>query len=158
MRLTKEMFGSNFSRWDDLLVKYASETAPFFWLKNLMMIESTLGMNSRVARGIECPEDIEGSKSEDGKSWGLLQLRPSTARDYDPNSSAVLLNDPEYSIMIGSKHLHRLFMTFNGEEQWVIKSYNQGEGNSHKELSGLTDGYAGTYWAKYLKNRAVLLG
>ena len=34
----------------------------------------------------------------------------------------------------------------------VVKSYNQGPGNTRKELSGKSEGFADEYWDRYQRN------
>jgi len=126
------------------------------WLKAIALNESSLGKHTRVARGLEAPTDIEGSKSEDGKSWGLMQVTVPTARDFDKNADEVKLNNPEYSIDLAARFISFLKKQFPENDpkyvEWVIKSYNQGAGNTKRERSGTINGYAQQYWDKFQKN------
>ncbi len=126
------------------------------WLKAIALNESDLGKAKSVARGLEFPKDIEGSKSSDGKSWGLMQVTLRTARGLDPEATEEKLNDPEYSIELASKYISQLQKMFNPlSERYVeavIKSYNQGPGNTKKELDGETSGYAKIYWERFQRN------
>lgn len=155
--MTKDQYGDQFTKWDSLMLFHCQEAqVPFFWLKAICMNESELGLHPRVARGLVCPSDIEGSKSMDGKSWGLVQLEPASARDFDLIATPEKLNNPEYSIKIGSQLLKRLYRALNGEEEFVIKAWNEGQGNAVLEKAGRIDGYAAEYWDQYLKNKAML--
>ena len=147
----------SWTKYDALFKSYGARYGvDWLRLKAIAMNESSLGTNSRVARGIEAPDDIEGSKSYDGKSWGLMQVTLSTARGMDPLATEAKLNDPEYSIGLAARYfqsLQRLFSTSDPNyDEWVVKSYNQGPGNSKKERDGKIDGYAQEYWERYLRN------
>lgn len=150
-----------FTQFDSLFKKYASQYA-LDWklLKAIAMNESGLGvhpngMEPSVARGIQNPADVEGSKSSDGKSWGLMQMTLPTARDYDPTATSEKLNNPEYSIRLSAQFVAWLTVQFKTETtrkmEWIVKSYNQGRGNTAKEMRGGT-GYAGPYWERFQRN------
>lgn len=144
-----------FTRWDPLFQKYgAAYGVPWPMLKAIAMNESSLGTAPSVARGLAAPNDIEGSKSSDGKSWGLMQLTLPTARDYMDVTQADL-NNPDLSVELAAMFLSDLQRQFDSEE-YVVKSYNQGAGNSRKELRGQVAGYAGEYWARYERNRRII--
>lgn len=150
-----------FRRWDQLFKKYGARfNVPWKWMKAIAMNESSLGEAPSVKRGIEEPLDVEGSKSDDGKSWGLMQMTVSTLHDYDPQGEAVDLNDPEYSVDHAAQFLKSLMRQFDSGdaryEEWVIKSYNQGAGNTRKEIRGQISGYAAEYWARYQRNRRII--
>lgn len=142
--------GDVLTGYDDLYKKYAGlYNLDWKMLKAISIIESNEGRAPSVAYGILNPSDVENSKSSDGLSWGLMQLTLTTARDYDRNVTVAGLNDPDYSIVLACKHLAFLKKLFS-ENEWVIKSYNQGQGNSLKEKQGLISGYADSYYKKYL--------
>lgn len=100
-------------------------------LKAISLKESTLGTHPRVKRGLEFPKDIEGSKSEDGLSWGLMQMTLKTAKDYDQLATPEKLNNPYYSIDLSARHLKGLMRKFTNERDYIM-AYNQGEGNQKK--------------------------
>jgi soluble lytic murein transglycosylase-like protein len=151
-------FGENWTKWDSLMQAHCIDAqAPWQWLKAIMIDESSLGLNPRVVLGLLHPEDIEGSKSEDGLSYGLLQLRPETARDFDIIANAQKLNDPDYSIRIGAKLLRRLFRALGGVEEFVMKAWNEGQGAAVLEQSGRIHGRADEYWTRYQANKAMIL-
>lgn len=142
------------SRFDSLFIKYGTMyNIDPKELKAIATIESSLGRAKSVARGLVAPSDIEGSKSTDGLSWGIMQVTIPTARDYDSTATAEKLNDPDYSVKIAARHLSKLHSLFNRSDaryqEWVIKSYNQGQGNTKREIAGYV-GYANGYWLKYL--------
>lgn len=148
----------NWNRWDADFKKYASMygVENWQWLKAIALNESTLGTHPSVARGIASPSDIDGSKSYDGKSWGLMQVTLTTARDLDPQATAAKLNDPVYSINLGARYVAKMQKTFVKNQRWlefVIKSYNQGPGNTQKERDGkIAKGYADEYWDRFVRN------
>lgn len=139
-----------FFRWDTLIEKYAKITGvPFSWIKAVMLNESNLGRDPRVKRGLENPQDIEGSKSSDGKSWGLMQLTLNTARQFESAVTAVGLNDPETSIRIGAKYLAYLGRIKAWDMEKVIRSYNGGPGYLNT-IAGVRD--TPIYFAKFQSN------
>lgn len=152
--------------YDDLFKKYANIYGlDWKMLKAIAIVESDQGRDGSVKRGLENPSDIEGSKSRDGLSWGLMQVTLTTARDYDSAASAQKLNNPEYSVRIASQHLARLKKIFSATDprfnEWVVKSYNQGQGNTLKEMkSTSTTSYqaARNYWLKYMNAYSSIEG
>lgn len=142
------------TRWDALFKKYGAQYGvPWTWLKAFCLKESTLGTHPKVARGLASPSDIEGSKSEDGKSWGPMQFTLPTARDFDPSATPEKLNGAEYSIKLAAQFVKSLMGQFAATDprrlEWIVKSYNQGAGNTRKEMRGETAGYTGNYWPKW---------
>lgn len=147
----------SWTQFDSFFKKSAQKySVDWTWLKAIALNESSLGKHPRVARGLLAPKDIEGSKSEDGKSWGLMQVTVPTARDFDKTATEEKLNNAEYSIDIAAKFIAFLKKQFPPNDprltEWIIKSYNQGAGNTKKERSGAINGYAGQYWDKFQKN------
>lgn len=147
----------SWTRFDSLFKKYGLKySVPWTWLKAIALNESSLGRHPSVARGLLNPNDIEGSKSEDGKSWGLMQVTLKTAKSLDPTATEVKLNNPEYSIGLAAQYLAQLSKSFSKVElrytEWVFKSYNQGPGNTMKEKSGQIAGYAQKYWERIQRN------
>lgn len=143
--------------FDPLFKKYgAISGVDWQLLKAICYVESSLGLNRRVARGLAVPTDVAGSTSTDGKSWGVMQLRPETARQFDPTATPVKLNNAEYSIKIGAQYvawvqsyLAKIISPASPRYmEFVIKSYNQGVGNTKKEIQGGT-GYAAAYFDKF---------
>lgn len=147
---------TNWNRWDNAF-KSAGSTfgVPWTWLKAIALNESSLGAYPSVARGLASPTDIQGSKSQDGLSWGLMQVTIKTARGLDPNATEVKLNDPIYSINLAAKYLSQLSSQFPKVDsryvEYVIKSYNQGPGNTKKEIAS-GKGYADEYWSRFQRN------
>lgn len=149
---------SNWTRWDaDFKLAARVHNVPWTWLKAIAMNESSLGSAKSVAWGLQFPNDIEKSKSTDGKSWGLMQVTLSTAKGLDASATEAKLNDPKYSINLGAKYIAQMSKRYPTMElryvEWVIKSYNQGPGNTDKERSGLiSKGYADEYWERFKRN------
>lgn len=159
---------SLWNQFDDSFKKNASAFG-LDWkiLKAIAMNEAGLGVHPKgiepsVRIGLESPQNIEGSKSSDGKSWGLMQMTVSTAKDYDSTATPEKLNNPDYTIKLSSQLLAWLFVQFKSSDprqlEWVIKSYNQGRGNTSKEMRGVSPGYAGIYWERFQRNYNKLLG
>lgn len=147
----------SWTRWDALFKKYGAQYGvPWTWLKAIAMNESSLGEHPSVKRGIASPGDADGSKSSDGKSWGLMQLTLPTARDYAPQAQVKDLNDPDFSVRIAARFIQflmRQIPTVSARyQEFVIKSYNQGLGNSRKEMAGSIAGYAQEYWERFRRN------
>lgn len=143
-----------FFEWDSLIRKYADQyKVPFEWVKAVMMTESSLGQAKSVKRGIENPQDIEGSKSSDGKSWGLMQTTIPTARMFEPGVTAVELNEPETSIRLGVKYLAWLISKKGMNEELVIRSYNGGPGFLASERGR---NMTALYYAKFVANLKLL--
>lgn len=140
--------GGDRNRFDSLFKKYESGGVDWIHLKAFAKIESDCGLARSVAHGLVDPRDIEGSKSSDGKSWGIMQLRPSTANDYE-SVSIEDLNNAEINIRIASKHIKRLYLLFKGNWDHVVQAYNQGEGNMQKQIRGEIAGNAREYLMKY---------
>lgn len=151
----------SFRQYDSLFKRYGSRWGvDWKWLKAIAMNESSLGEARSVKRGIENPNDIEGSKSSDGKSWGLMQMTLPTLHDFDPDGTAADLNDPEYSVDHAAQFMRWVMRQFNSSdarfEEWCVKSYNQGVGNTRKEIRGEINGYAQSYWERYSRNRRLI--
>lgn len=154
----------NWTRYDATFKKWAAVySVPWTWLKAIALNESSLGNYPTVAEGIRNPANVEGSKSQDGKSWGLMQMILPTAREVDPvlkNLSdyevAKRLNNPDYSIQLAAKYLSQLSTQFpsplSRRVEWIIKSYNQGPGNTRKEMDGRSSGFAHEYWTRFQRN------
>lgn len=155
------VMSDSFTRFDPLFKKYgALNNVPWKWLKAIAMNESSLGEASSVAWGLDHPSDVEGSKSSDGKSWGLMQMTVPTARDYDLNATPEKLNNPEYSVSLAARFLAALRkqvpMSARNYDELVFKSYNQGWGNSRKEMLGIGGGFANPYWERIQRNLSII--
>ncbi len=145
------------TRFDFLFHSYGDTYGvDWTWLKAFALNESNLGRESSVARGLNDPSNVEASKSSDGKSWGLMQVTLGTARGLDPQTSAELLNDPDYSVNLAAKYIAQLQRMFSRNDprftEYVVKSYNQGPGNTMKEASGVGGGFANDYWDRWQRN------
>lgn len=147
----------SWTQFDDLYKKWGAHYGiPWQWLKAIALNESNNGRASSVAHGLANPTDIEESKSSDGLSWGLMQVTIKTARGMDPSATEAKLNNPDYSVMLGARYLSELQKMFPLADprynEWVIKSYNQGPGNTNKERRGEINGYANEYWSRFQRN------
>lgn len=56
---------------------------------------------------------------------GLMQLRPSTARNFERVSTKQLFN-PQVNIRVGIKYLSQLLKRYNGETELALAAYNAG--------------------------------
>lgn len=125
------------------------------WLKAICMNESDLGKAKSTAIGLKDPTNINGSKSFDGLSWGIMQVTLRTAKGMDPKATEVKLNDPIYSVDLAARYVRDMKNIFKESDaryvEWVIKSYNQGSGNTRKEQAS-GKGYAQTYWERFQRN------
>lgn len=153
---------SNWNRWDaDFLKAERLYGVSRHWLKAIALNESSLGHAKSVKRGLEVPSDVEGSISFDGKSWGLMQFTIPTARDYDATATPEKLNNAAYSIDLAGRFFRDLKKRFDAKDpryiEWVIKSYNQGAGNTNRERRGQIAGYAQEYWDRFQRNLLKVL-
>jgi hypothetical protein len=152
-----ENVGDYWTRFDSLFLKAQKDYGVSArWLKAFALNESNLGREDSVAAGFADPSDVEGSKSSDGKSWGLMQVTLPTGRDYDASITPQKLNNAAYSVDIAGQLIADLVDQFPPSDprrlEWIVKSYNQGAGNSRKEKAGLIDGYAAAYWTRWQRN------
>lgn len=117
-----------FTRWDDLMKRKATQfRVPWRWLKVIILNESSNGQARSVARGLADPSDVEGSKSSDGKSWGLFQITRATAKGLTGRDvSAVELNNPDFSAELASRLVRELIDTFGFDFEKVMRAYNGG--------------------------------
>ncbi len=151
----------NWQRWDYYFKLYG-EKYGVDWkiLKAICMNESSMGTNKSVAAGLVNPKNVAASASSDGKSYGIMQVTLSTARGIDPSVTPQKLNLPEYSIDLAAQYLAEIKKMFSPGDlrylEWVIKSYNQGPGNTRKEADGKIQGYAAEYWRRFKNNLEIV--
>lgn len=127
---------------------------PWRLAKAIALNESDLGRAASVALGIREPGNIEGSKSSDGKSWGIMQTTLETARMMEGMIvNEKYLNDPENSIRIGVKYLKWLMDRNNRDEEKTVRGYNGGPGYMKTRLG---PSMTLVYWTRYLKNKALI--
>ena len=140
-------------------------------LKAIAWKESSMNTHRSAKAGLKNPYDVEGSKSEDGLSYGLMQLRWETAdwllRKYygkslvidknDPNfkNTVAYLNNPENSIMLAAKLLKYHTTLFDKKNpnfhKAVVTSYNRGAGNILREVkTNIFSDRTNAYWNPYL--------
>ncbi len=70
---------------------------------------------------------------------GLMQFMPATARMEArqagvPFSASRLIDDPDYSMQLGSNHIERLIRNYNGSYPLAVAAYNAGPGNVNRWL------------------------
>jgi soluble lytic murein transglycosylase len=75
---------------------------------------------------------------------GLMQLMPGTARE-EANRAGIqymqasLIDDASYNIRLGSNHIDRLLVRYNGSVPLALAAYNAGPGNVNKWLASNGD-------------------
>lgn len=152
--------------FDPIFKKYANIYGiPWQWLAAIAENESSTARAPSVKRGLASPNDIENSKSSDGKSWGLMQVTIKTAKALDPAATEAKLNDPDYSVKLAAMLIKQDSAQFSKLDvrymEWVIKSYNQGAPNTKKEMSGWrgpwTD-HVQQYWERFQRNLSKVQG
>lgn len=148
--------GDWFTRWDSLIKQKAKKySLPWRWIKAIAMNESMLGTAKSVARGLAAPTDVEGSKSSDGKSWGIMQLTLPTARDMvGALIQPAYLNDPENSFELGARYLRKMYDLGKGDREFMVRAYNGGPGYKNTVL-GQT--MTPVYYAKFVTNLNTIL-
>lgn len=145
------MLDPEWTKFDGLFKKYGrSYSIPWRWLKAIALNESNLGRAKSVVRGFAVPSDIEGSKSSDGKSWGLMQTTIPTSRDFESSVTAIDLNNPETSVRIAAKYIKTLINRFGiADKESIVRAYNGGPGFKKTTL-GQT--LTPLYYAKFVVN------
>lgn len=153
-------------RFDALFEKYGLKyQVPSSWLKAIALNESSLGKAKSVALGLREPNNIEGSKSSDGLSWGLMQVTLTTARALDPMATQAKLNNPEYSIDLGARVVRdnmvavAKFLPKSDPRyiEFVIKAYNEGPNHAKNEYLGKPSNpkwqaHVQEYWSRFKRN------
>jgi soluble lytic murein transglycosylase-like protein len=130
------VFDPEFDKYNSLYRKYAKAyRVPWRWIKAIAIVESNQGKAASVARGLLNPTDVEGSKSSDGLSWGIMQTTLANARErFGMLVSEAWLNNPENSIMAGAAYLGYLIRLFGLNEEKVSRAYNGGPGYAKTAL------------------------
>jgi len=88
---------------------------------------------------------------------GLMQFMPETAREEArragvPFSASRLIDDPAYSMQLGSNHIERLLNTYNGSYPLAIAAYNAGPGNVNRWLRENGDPRTGAVdWLEWIE-------
>jgi soluble lytic murein transglycosylase len=88
---------------------------------------------------------------------GLMQFMPATAQEesrranmsYSPSR---LIDDPTYSMQLGSNHIERLLRTYNGSYPLAVAAYNAGPGNVNRWLRENGDPRTGAIsWVEWIE-------
>jgi len=88
---------------------------------------------------------------------GLMQFMPATAQEesrranmsYSPSR---LMDDPTYSMQLGSNHIERLLGTYSGSHPLAVAAYNAGPGNVNRWLREIGDPRTGAIgWAEWVE-------
>lgn len=126
-------------KYDSLFIKYANKFGlDWKMLKAIAIKESTLGEDPRVKNN---------ELSRDGLTYGLMQIKYTTAKYYLPNLTLDELRyKPEKQIEAAAAFLGDLKKKFNGDFKKIVISYNQGETNTAKGRD-----FTGDYYPKVLK-------
>jgi soluble lytic murein transglycosylase-like protein len=126
------------SKYDEWFIKYGNMYGvDWKMLKAIAVNESDLGENPRVKAGLV---------SSDGLTYGLMQMKFSTAKYY---ISGLVESDFrtnfEKQIQAAALFFADLKKKFNGDIHKMVISYNQGETNTKKGLD-----FTGAYYQNYL--------
>lgn len=88
---------------------------------------------------------------------GLMQFMPATAQEesrranmsYSPSR---LIDDPTYSMQLGSNHIERLLRSYNGSYPLAVAAYNAGPGNVNRWLRENGDPRTGAIsWVEWIE-------
>ncbi len=77
-----------------------------------------------VSAVIKAESDFNPREISNKGARGLMQLMPSTATRFGVTNSF----DPEANVYAGTRYLHWLLQTFNGDADLAVAAYNAGEG------------------------------
>lgn len=77
-----------------------------------------------VSAVIKAESDYNPREVSNKGARGLMQLMPSTAIRFGVTNSF----DPEANVYAGTRYLHWLLQTFNGDADLAVAAYNAGEG------------------------------
>lgn len=148
--------GFNSIQWTkyDYFFKFWGGVHSVDWqvLKAIALNESTLGINARVASGMV---------SDDGKSYGIMQVTFPTAKDMKGRAvSAAELNSPEFSIELAAKYFRWIIdyieenvTDYKAQEtdlDLAVQAYNCGVGNIRKGVR------VPEYLARFNRNYALV--
>lgn len=117
-----------FNQYDEYYRNFGKQfKVPWRWIKAIAIVESNQGAARTVAYGLANPTDVDGSRSFDGLSWGVMQVTLSTARWLEGQQLQVpYMNVAENSIRIGAKYLAYLVSQFGYDSEKVSRGYNGG--------------------------------
>lgn len=106
-------------KWNDLFIKYGQKfgVRPEL-LKAIAMKESSL----RADPGYE----------PIGGTWGIMQIKLSTAQQFEPKITQAELMEPEAQIRCAAQFVAWLQKQFPGDEAKAIQAYNAGAGGVKK--------------------------
>lgn len=126
-------------KYDVWFKKYATKYGlDWKMLKAIAIKESTLGENPLVKAG---------KVSTDGLTYGLMQMKFTTAKFYIPTlTEADFKTNYEKQIEAAAMFLSDLKRKYNWDAKKLVISYNQGETNTRNGKD-----YTGDYYPKYLK-------
>lgn len=88
---------------------------------------------------------------------GLMQFMPATAREEARRarvqySASRLIDDPQYSMQLGSNHIERLIRYYDGSYPLAIAAYNAGPGNVNRWLRQNGDPRTGAVdWLRWIE-------
>lgn len=88
---------------------------------------------------------------------GIMQFMPATAQEEArlarvPYSASRLIEDPQYSMQLGSNHIERLLAYYDGSYPLAIAAYNAGPGNVNRWLRQNGDPRTGEIdWLRWIE-------
>lgn len=126
------------SKYDALFIKYANKYGlDWKMLKAIAIKESTLGENPRVKAG---------QVSTDGLTYGLMQMKFSTAKYYLKGLTEIdFRTNYDQQIHAAALFLADLKKKYGWSGKKLVISYNQGETHTKNGKD-----YTGDYYPKYL--------
>jgi soluble lytic murein transglycosylase-like protein len=85
------------------------------------------GIEPAVAfRLIKIESDFKRDAKSGAGAVGYTQIRPSTARFYEPGLSPEQLQEPEINLRLGFRFLHSLIVKYDGDINLALVAYNRG--------------------------------
>lgn len=94
------------------------------------------GLESAAVFGLIATESAFDSRAVGrAGSVGLMQIKPSTARAYDPRATRQRLFDPEFNLRVGIAHLRRELAHFRHDWTLGLLSYNMGRARVSRALA-----------------------
>lgn len=153
--ITVTLQSDSFTKYDSLIRQASrAHNVPWRWIKAIGWIESDLGRDSSVRRGIDVPSDYKNSVSTDGKSYGFMQTILTTSNEVRPGTTIEMLNNPAISIDVGTRVIARNMRIFPGNLEFIVRAYNGGPGFQNTK-AGVRD--TPIYWAKFQQKLAKIL-
>src|SRR5512132_1457849 len=112
--------------------RYAEDRQPLFHSKfDKLIVEAARHFDvdaALVSAVIKAESDYDPRETSHKGARGLMQLMPATATRFGVTNSY----DPVANVYAGTRYLHWLLETFEGNADLAVAAYNAGEGNVWK--------------------------